>query len=340
MKKILVTGSAGFIGFHLVEQLIKLNYQVVGIDNINDYYDINLKYDRLLQSGISRKKIENNQGFVQSDKYENYRFLKLDITKLARLEKLFKNEEFTLVINLAAQAGVRYSIENPHTYIQSNVVGFVNLLECCRKNKIEHLIYASSSSVYDNSINVPFNENHKVDKPVSLYAATKISNELLAYTYSHLYDIKTTGLRFFTVYGPWGRPDMAPMLFAKAIINKVPIKIFNNEEMQRDFTYVDDIISGIIGCLNVKNNKIPDATVYNIGNSNPIDLMDFISVMEKKFQMNALKEFQPMQPGDVAKTWADTNALFELVNYKPTINLDEGLSKFSKWFLNCKNHKK
>lgn len=337
--KILVTGAAGFIGFHLIEQLIKLNYDVVGIDNINDYYDISLKYDRLSESGIIKKKITSNNKLTQSIKYPNYHFSKLDISDLESLVDLFEKEKFSHVINLAAQAGVRYSLINPHVYIQTNIAGFVNVLECCRNNKIEHFIYASSSSVYGANSEIPFSENDRVDTPVSLYAATKKSNELIAYTYSHLYNLQTTGLRFFTVYGPWGRPDMAPMLFAEAIVNKVPIKIFNNGEMQRDFTYVDDIISGIIGCLNIKTNKIPDASVFNIGNSNPIDLMEFISIMENKFQTKALKEFHPMQPGDVPKTWADTTALFELTNYKPSINLDEGLSKFSKWFLNYKNQK-
>jgi UDP-glucuronate 4-epimerase len=335
--KILVTGAAGFIGFHLIEQLVKLNYDVVGIDNINDYYDVNLKYDRLSQSGIIKNNILSDYKLTQSIKYLNYRFSKIDISDLESLVDLFEKEKFSHVINLAAQAGVRYSLINPHVYIQTNIAGFVNILECCKNNQIEHFIYASSSSVYGANSEIPFSENDRVDTPVSLYAATKKSNELIAYTYSHLYNLPTTGLRFFTVYGPWGRPDMAPMLFAEAIINKVPIKIFNNGEMQRDFTYVDDIISGIIGCLNIKTNKIPDATVYNIGNSNPIDLMEFISVMENKFQMQALKEFHPMQLGDVARTWADTTALFELTNYKPSINLDEGLSKFSEWFLKYKN---
>ena len=236
-NKVLVTGMAGFIGFHLAEKLVKNGYDVVGIDNLNSYYDVNLKIDRLKLLGIHHDNILQSKGIIDSNVYETLKFLKLDLTDFNGLNEIFKNENFTHVVNLAAQAGVRYSIDKPHEYIQSNVVGFVNILECCRNNAIEHLIYASSSSVYGNSAAIPFNENQNVNQPISLYAATKISNELMAYTYSHLYHLQTTGLRFFTVYGPWGRPDMAPMLFAKAITNNEPIKVFNNGEMLRDFTY-------------------------------------------------------------------------------------------------------
>jgi len=330
--KILVTGAAGFIGSHLVEALLELGNVVVGIDNINDYYDVNLKYSRLEKSGISKEKIDDNGGFVQSSINLKYRFSKIDITDLLTLKQLFKYENFTHVVNLAAQAGVRYSIENPHAYVQSNIVGYVNLLECCRHNKIKHFVYASSSSVYGANTKVPFSEEDRVDNPVSLYAATKKSNELMAYTYSHLYDLPTTGLRFFTVYGPWGRPDMAPMLFASAISKGETIKVFNNGDMKRDFTYIDDIIEGIVKCITVLPIAKPKAEVFNIGNSRPIDLMDFISIMEKNLNKNAIKEFMPMQDGDVKITYADTGKLKRIINYSPSSTLEEGVIKFINWF--------
>lgn len=340
--KILVTGAAGFIGFHLVEALVKGGYEVVGIDNINDYYNINLKYARLAESGIKRQEVESYLDFeisgegslpyVQSNKYKNYRFLKLDIINLKGLEELFVKEKFTHVVNLAAQAGVRYSIENPHAYIQSNVVGFVNLLECCRHNKIEHLLYASSSSVYGANSKVPFSEEDRVDHPVSLYAATKKSNELMAYTYSHLYNLPTTGLRFFTVYGPWGRPDMAPMLFANAITQGEPIKVFNNGDMQRDFTYIDDIVEGVVRCLSVLPAKQPKAEIFNVGNSKPVNLMEFISTMEDCLGKKAEKIFMPMQDGDVKVTYADTTNLTNRVNYQPNTILKNGILEFTNWY--------
>ncbi|WP_461634145.1 NAD-dependent epimerase [Labilibaculum euxinus] len=352
--KILVTGVAGFIGFHLVEALVKLGHDVVGIDNINNYYDINLKYARLAESGIDRSKVDrgpdpetSGEGsvkvdsgslpYVQSQKYKNYRFLKLDITNLKGLEDLFVTEKFTHVVNLAAQAGVRYSIENPHAYIQSNVVGFVNILECCRHNKIEHLVYASSSSVYGANAKIPFSEEDRVDHPVSLYAATKKSNELMAYTYSHLYNLPTTGLRFFTVYGPWGRPDMSPMLFANAITNGEPIKVFNNGEMQRDFTYIDDIVEGVVRCISISTEKQTKAEVFNIGNSKPVNLMEFISIMEDCLGREAEKIFMPMQDGDVKVTYASTIKLENRIKYKPTTCLPDGLRKFTEWFEKYKN---
>lgn len=330
--KILVTGAAGFIGFHLVKRLAGDGCEVVGIDNINDYYDVNLKYGRLLESGIERQLITDNCNLVDSNKYENYRFAKIDITDLTKLEELFKKERFTHVVNLAAQAGVRYSLENPHAYVQSNIVGFVNILECCRYNKIKHLVYASSSSVYGANSKIPFSEEDRVDHPVSLYAATKKSNELMAYTYSHLYDLPTTGLRFFTVYGPWGRPDMAPMLFANAIMKGEPVNVFNNGDMQRDFTYIDDIVEGTIRCIYTLPVKQPKAEVFNIGNSKPVDLMEFISIMEKCLGKKAGKIFLLMQNGDVNKTWADTTSLKIRCNYNPHIPLKEGLVEFIKWF--------
>ncbi len=334
--KILVTGTAGFIGFYLAEALLKQkNIKVVGIDNINNYYDINLKYDRLGQSGINRDEVKTCTDvlhYTQSKKYQNYKFLKLDITNLPLLEQLFEKEKFDYVVNLAAQAGVRYSLENPHAYVQSNLVGFVNLLECCRHNKIEHFVYASSSSVYGANAKIPFSEEDRVDYPVSLYAATKKSNELMAYTYSHLYNLPTTGLRFFTVYGPWGRPDMAPMLFANAINNDEPIKVFNNGDMQRDFTYIDDIVEGIVRCITSLSDKNPKAEVFNIGNSQPVDLMEFISTMETCMGKEVQKNFMPMQAGDVKRTWADTQKLKDKVNYKPTTPLKVGIQNFVEWF--------
>ncbi|MBI9035729.1 MAG: NAD-dependent epimerase [Bacteroidales bacterium] len=345
--KILVTGSAGFIGFHLVEALVKLGHEVVGIDNINNYYDVKLKYARLEESGISRTDVDESMRhlspessgsgsveciLVQSSKYNNYRFAKIDITDLPKLEELFTTENFTHVVNLAAQAGVRYSIENPHAYVQSNVVGYVNILECCRHNKIEHLVYASSSSVYGANSKIPFSEEDRVDQPVSLYAATKKSNELMAYTYSHLYDLPTTGLRFFTVYGPWGRPDMAPMLFASAITKGEPIKVFNNGDMQRDFTYVDDIVEGVVRCISSLPNKQPMADVFNIGNSKPVDLMEFILTMENCIGKEAEKVFMPMQDGDVKVTYADASKLSDIIAYKPEVTLRNGLGVFVDWF--------
>ncbi len=334
--KVLVTGAAGFIGFHLVETLLRRgDVKVVGIDNINDYYDVDLKYARLEQLGVVISEVEtcdNTLLYVQSKEHQNYKFLKLDITNLKLLEELFEKEKFNYVVNLAAQAGVRYSLENPHAYVQSNLVGFVNLLECCRYNKIEHFVYASSSSVYGANAKIPFSEEDRVDSPVSLYAATKKSNELMAYTYSHLYDLPTTGLRFFTVYGPWGRPDMAPMLFANAISNNEPIKVFNNGDMQRDFTYIDDIVEGVVRCITSLPGKHPKAEVFNIGNSKPVDLMQFIITMEDCMGKEAQKNFMPMQDGDVKRTWADTRKLEYEVAYKPTTPLKVGIQNFVEWF--------
>ncbi len=308
--KILVTGTAGFIGFHLVESLVQQSdIEVVGIDSINDYYDVNLKYARLQEAGIGREEIkicENSLWEVKSQKHANYRFFQLDITNLQLLNALFEREQFDYVVNLAAQVGVRYSVENPYAYVQSNLVGFVNLLECCWQHNIKHLVYASSSSVYGANAKIPFSEEDRTDQPVSLYAATKKSNELMAYTYSHLYNLPTTGLRFFTVYGAWGRPDMAPMLFANAISENKPINVFNNGDMQRDFTYVDDVVAGISKCISELPKTSPKAEICNIGNSKPIDLLAFIETMEQCLGKKGQKNFMPMQAGDVKSTWADT----------------------------------
>lgn len=336
-EKILITGAAGFIGFHLVEALVNIGYEVVGIDNINDYYDVNLKISRLELSGINCKLITENKSLIKSKIHANYNFAKIDITDLERLKELFIQEKFTYVVNLAAQAGVRYSIENPHVYVQSNIVGFVNILECCRHNEIKHLLYASSSSVYGANFKIPFSEDDRVDQPVSLYAATKISNELMAFTYSHLYDLPTTGLRFFTVYGPWGRPDMAPMLFANAIMAEKTMKVFNNGDMQRDFTYIDDIIEGIVRCVSVLPEKNPKAEIFNIGNSKPINLIDFICIMEDCLGKKSIKEFLPMQDGDVAMTYANVEKLNLKVNYSPKTELKYGIEKFIQWYIQWAN---
>lgn len=345
--KILITGTAGFIGFHLVKRLVTEATQVVGLDNINDYYDVNLKYARLAETGIYANGETNHNGgenrkygeiefgqAIDSTVYPNYRFHRLNLEDKAAIEELFGNTQFDLVIHLAAQAGVRYSIENPDAYIQSNIVGFLNILEACRNHQVKHLLYASSSSVYGENAKVPFSEDDRVDHPVSLYAATKKSNELMAYTYSHLYGIKTTGLRFFTVYGPWGRPDMAPILFANAIREIKPIKVFNNGDMERDFTYIDDIIEGIARLAGSvgKGEEYPDFRILNIGNGNPVNLLAFIETLEKSFGKKVEKIMMPMQDGDVPRTWADTHRLSEITGYTPKVDLGEGIAEFSRWY--------
>lgn len=335
-KKILVTGAAGFIGFHLVNKFVIDGFDVIGLDNINNYYDTNLKYDRLNESGISKDIIYYGK-YVNSTKFSNYKFIKLDIEDATNLNKVFSDNNFDYVCHLAAQAGVRYSIENPRVYIQSNIVGFFNVLECCRNFSIKHLVYASSSSVYGNNTKVPFSESDNVDHPISLYAATKKSNELMAHTYSHLYQIPTTGLRFFTVYGPWGRPDMAYFSFTKSILEGKPIKIYNHGKLSRDFTYIDDIIEGIDKIIQKPcNHKIPYA-LFNIGNENPIILVEFITALEECIGKKAIKEYLPMQQGDVEKTWADINNFCLLTNYKPKIKLQKGLLDFINWYFRYNN---
>jgi UDP-glucuronate 4-epimerase len=330
--KILVTGTAGFIGYHLVKRLMQAeNNLITGIDNINDYYDPNLKYARLKNTGIERENV-NDLLPVQSSCYPNYRFIKLDLTDKTNLTNLFGEFRPDIVVNLAAQAGVRYSLENPDAYIQSNIVGFLNLLECCRYYPVRHLVYASSSSVYGNKAEVPYSENDNTDSPVSLYAATKKSNELMAHVYSHLYGIPATGLRFFTVYGPYGRPDMAPMLFADAIFNGKSIKVFNNGNLCRDFTYVDDIVEGITRVMSKIFDKKPLHVIYNIGRSKPVHLMDFIHILEDAIGKKANLEMYPMQQGDVFQTYADTTALEKQFGYCPEIELKEGIEKFIEWY--------
>lgn len=349
--KILVTGTAGFIGSHLVLALLKRGHQVVGLDNINDYYDQNVKYGRLQRSGIissisDGKDIPYGKLLV-SKSNPNYTFIKLNLEDKDSLIELFKEEKFEAVCNLAAQAGVRYSLTNPDAYISSNIVGFINILEACRHHNVNNLCYASSSSVYGLNEELPFSTEHNVDHPISLYAASKKSNELMAHTYSHLYGISTTGLRFFTVYGPWGRPDMALFLFTKAAIEGNSIDVFNNGEMLRDFTYIDDIVEGVIRVIehpaqsdplwNGKTGRVSTSSapykVYNIGNNNPVKLMDFITAIENKLGKKIQKNMMPIQAGDVPATYADVCDLVEDLHYQPSTPVQEGINKFIDWYL-------
>lgn len=332
--KVLVTGAAGFIGYHLCNKLLNENsIEVVGIDNINDYYDVNLKYSRLKELGIDENDARNFNQQVVSNQYK-FKFVRINLEDRYELSSLFEKEQFDIVCNLAAQAGVRYSLENPNAYIQSNIVGFTNILECCRHYKIKHLLYASSSSVYGANTKVPFETTDNVDYPVSLYAATKKSNELMAHTYSHLYDIPTTGLRFFTVYGPWGRPDMAMFLFTDAIIKGNPIKVFNYGKMERDFTYIDDIVEGVRRIIVKDVTSREKYKVYNIGNNNSVKLTDFIDEIELKLETKAEKNMMPIQPGDVYKTWANVDDLIRDYNYSPNTSIREGVGKFIDWYKN------
>lgn len=333
-KKILVTGAAGFIGYHTAKRLLDLGHEVVGLDNLNDYYSVQLKLDRLAELGIQQNESNTLESLTQSNIYEPFRFVKMNVEDRIALPKLFEEEQFDAVIHLAAQAGVRYSLENPEAYIDSNIVGFLTILEACRHHSIAHLVYASSSSVYGANAKIPFSEEDRVDEPLSLYAATKKSNELMAFTYSHLYQIPCSGLRFFTVYGPWGRPDMAPMLFASAIKENRPIQVFNHGDMSRDFTYIDDIVNGIILTLNsppAASQNQPAYQLFNIGNGSPVSLMEFIETLEQEMGQKAEKIMRDMQPGDVPKTWADTNKL-EKIGYKSETNISQGVSEFVKWF--------
>ena len=322
--KILITGVAGFIGYHLAKRLVLENIQVYGIDNLNKYYDVNLKKDRL----------------AQLNAFEKFTFQLIDLSDRPAMVQLFQTQDFDCVVNLAAQAGVRYSINNPHTYVDSNLTGFVNLLEGCRHSKVKHLVFASSSSVYGANKKIPFSVDDEVNHPISLYAATKKANELIAYTYSHLYDIPITGLRFFTVYGPWGRPDMAYFKFVKAIEQGNPIDVYNFGNMQRDFTYIDDVIEGIVRVMNKP--PIPTADefgqiaasykLYNIGNNNPVSLSRFIEVIEQALGKDAQKNFLPIQPGDVPITYADVDELMRDVGFKPDTSIEQGIIKFVQWY--------
>jgi UDP-glucuronate 4-epimerase len=329
-KNVLVTGAAGFIGFHLCRQLLKEEIQITGIDNLNAYYDVGLKKDRL-------KNISSAP---------NFEFIKMDMADRSAMQALFSDNKFDVVVNLAAQAGVRYSIENPHAYVDSNLVGFTNILEGCRHSGVQHLVFASSSSVYGANTKMPFSIHHNVDHPVSLYAATKKANELMAHTYSHLYGLGCTGLRFFTVYGPWGRPDMALFLFTQAILENKPIKVFNHGKMQRDFTYIDDIIEGVIRVMGRlpepnpawRGDKPDPGTsyapykIYNIGNNNPVQLIEFIEVIEKALKREAKKQFLDMQPGDVPATYADVEDLTADVVFKPQTPIAAGIQQFVDWY--------
>jgi len=330
--KVLLTGTAGFIGFYLVEKLVSLGHSVIGIDNINDYYDVNLKYARLEQAGIEKEKIEYGKK-INSTVQPSYFFIKLDLTDREKIFSLFIDEQFDCVCNLAAQAGVRYSIENPYSYIDSNINGFINILEACRHNKIKHLVFASSSSVYGINEKIPFAVIDSVDNPVSLYAATKKSNELMAHTYAHLFNIPCTGLRFFTVYGPWGRPDMAYYKFAQAIMENRPIDVYNHGDMLRDFTYIDDIVDGIVAAVE----HIPPANptpfvLYNLGNNRPEKLMDFIQTLESCLGQKAEKTYLGMQAGDVPATMADIDCTRRDLGWEPKTTIDDGLKLFTQWF--------
>tara|TARA_B100000579_G_scaffold141450_1_gene114884 strand:- start:301 stop:1302 length:1002 start_codon:yes stop_codon:yes gene_type:complete len=327
--KILVTGAAGFIGYHLVQSLLKDDHEIIGLDNFNSYYDVNLKRARINQ--IHNKK---------------FSMFEIDLVDNKSLESLFKKNDFDVVVNLAAQAGVRYSLTNPEKYIESNIIGFTNILEACRHNKIPNLVYASSSSVYGMNSEVPFDEDHSVDHPVSLYAATKRSNELMAHTYSHLFDLPTTGLRFFTVYGPWGRPDMALFLFTKAILDEEPIQVFNDGKMIRDFTYIDDIVSGVKGAI-LNSSKVTESDnvklkpsissapyrIFNLGNNQPVTLENFINAIETSTGKKAIKEYLPMQPGDVKKTFANIDKAVESLGFVPSTSIEEGVKKFVDWYI-------
>ncbi|MDN3493751.1 NAD-dependent epimerase [Winogradskyella bathintestinalis] len=338
--KILVTGAAGFIGFYTSKVLLSKGHQVVGLDNINDYYDVNLKFSRLKELGIAK---ENASIFNKkcADTNGNFSFIRMNLEDRESLPKLFEQEKFDIVCNLAAQAGVRYSLENPEAYVDSNLVGFLNILECCRNNTIKHLVYASSSSVYGMNKKIPFSTDDNVDHPISLYAATKKSNELMAHTYSHLFKIPTTGLRFFTVYGPWGRPDMAMFLFTDAIVNDRPIKVFNHGKMERDFTYIDDIVEGVVRIIEKSSTERIASNnlykVYNIGNNNSVKLLDFIKEIEVNLGKEAKKNMMEMQPGDVERTWADVDELIKDYNYSPNTTIKHGVKSFIDWFKNYYN---
>jgi UDP-glucuronate 4-epimerase len=333
--KVLVTGSAGFIGFHLVRALIARGDEVTGIDSINDHYDIELKHARLRETGIELDNISGNRP-LQSCKYLNYRFIKADVSGREEMLQLFARERPEMVCHLAARAGVRYSLENPKAYIQSNVCGFSGILEACRRYPVRHLIYASSSSVYGSNRQQPYRVEDATDHPVSIYAATKKMNELMAYTYSYLYGIPTTGLRFFTVYGPWGRPDMAPFIFAGNILAGIPVRIYNHGYMYRDFTYIDDIIQSICLLLDTykEGNTYGDIPhyIYNIGNGRPVSLMDFIRTMENCLGIKAIKTYYPLQDGDMVSTLADVSGLEEKINFRPAVPVEEGVRRFTGWY--------
>ena len=334
---ILITGAAGFIGYHLTKRLAESGHEILCIDNINNYYDVDLKYSRLAALGLKKCPDEINAGsLVNSALFPSVRFGKIDICDTQRIAELFSNNCFDIVLHLAAQAGVRYSLANPHAYISGNIQGFLNILEAAKQNPPRHLVYASSSSVYGLNTKTPFSENDAVNQPASLYAATKRSNELMAYTYSHLYNIPVTGLRFFTVYGPWGRPDMSPVIFARSIIEDKPINVFNNGNMKRDFTFIGDIVEGIVHVMkNIpvkKANEAAPAALYNIGYGKPVPIMDFINTLEKTLHKKAAINYAPMQKGDMIETWADCSALERDTGYCPQTELSHGIQQFVAWY--------
>jgi UDP-glucuronate 4-epimerase len=335
MKNILITGSAGFIGFHLVKMLLNSpQYNIIGLDNLNSYYDTRIKLDRLEELGISPYELHNNS-LIESHKYKNFSFIKLDLIEMQSLTALFDNYRFSIICNLAAQPGVRYGIENPRAFIDSNLIGFFNLIECCRNHEIEHFIYASSSSVYGLNEKIPFSVEDRTDEPASLYAATKKSNELIAHSYSYLFDIPITCLRFFTVYGPWGRPDMAMFKFTDAIIKGEKITIYNNGNMERDFTYVDDVTNIISRIMDKgfidKNTKVRHNT-YNIGHNQPVKLMKFIELIEKELNIKAIKEYKPLQAGDIIRTWANCDSTINDYGFSEYTNVETGIKQFIDWF--------
>jgi UDP-glucuronate 4-epimerase len=345
MKKILITGAAGFIGYHVVKNLVSGDFEITGLDNINDYYDVNLKYGRLADQGIDIDKIAYNFQ-LKSKKYPKLDFIKLDLTDEKNITDLFYDSKFDTVINLAAQAGVRYSLTNPKAYLKNNIEGFLTILESCRHHQVKHLVYASSSSVYGLNETMPFSVHHNVDHPISMYAASKKSNELMAHTYSYLYNLPTTGLRFFTVYGPWGRPDMALFIFTKAILEGKPIDIYNNGNMQRDFTYIDDIVEGVMRVAkripqgNARwSGKNPDPgssqapyQLYNIGNHSPVKLLDFVDALERSLGKKAQRNYLPLQAGDVPTTFADVTDLIADIHYAPATPIQQGIDKFITWY--------
>ncbi|MCP5048900.1 MAG: NAD-dependent epimerase [bacterium] len=351
--KILVTGLAGFIGYHVVRRLVKEGMEVVGLDNINDYYDVNLKYGRLAQLGIPREEAETstiNGGidhWIESERFDNFRFIRMQLEDREKIQALFHQEKFDMVCHLGAQAGVRYSLENPYAYIDTNISGFLNILEGCRHNAVKHLVYASSSSVYGLNENIPFSTSHNVDHPASLYAATKKSGELMAHSYSSLYKLPVTGLRFFSVYGPWGRPDMALFIFVRRIIEGKTIEVYNHGRCKRDFTYIDDIVTGIQRVLQQPpqgdpswDGKAPNPAsssmpyrVYNIGNDSPVSLMEFIHTIEENLGKKAKMKMLPMQPGDVLSSWADVSDLHKDFGYRPVTSIKEGIREFIEWYL-------
>lgn len=334
--KVLVTGAAGFIGYHLCNRLIDEGLEVIGLDNLNDYYSVNLKYARLDLLGINKEGMNSLQSLTDSQKFDQFSFIECDLCDESRIMRLFEEQQFDVVINLAAQAGVRYSLDNPRAYTASNIEGFLNILEGCRQNPVRHLIFASSSSVYGLNTEMPFEIEHRTDQPASLYAATKKANELMAHTYAHLYNISCTGLRFFTVYGPLGRPDMAYFKFANLIMKGKPIDVYNEGNMGRDFTYIDDIVESLFRLIPkpLKSDKAIPYQLFNIGNGAPVSLLDFISILEKLLGKTSPKNMLPMQPGDVEQTWANIDELYNYINYRPQVNLEQGLDNFVHWYKN------